>query len=39
MSKREARLKRIRERYRKELQRLGMGEEEIAEFFVGEEKK
>jgi len=39
MSKREARLRRIRDRYRKELERLGMGEEEVAEFFVGEEKK
>ncbi len=39
MSKREARLIKLRDKYRKELRSLGLNEEEMAGFLVGEEKK
>jgi len=39
MSKREAKLLSLREKYRKDLQRLGLAEEDMAEFFMGNEKK
>jgi superfamily I DNA and RNA helicase len=39
MSKREAKLLKLREKYKMELKRLGLHEEDMAEFFAGEEKK
>ena len=39
MSKREAKLLKLREKLRKELKRLGLQEEDMAELFLGEEKK
>lgn len=39
MSKREAQLVKLREKYQKDLKRLGLAEEDMAEFFTGEEKK
>jgi superfamily I DNA and RNA helicase len=38
MSQREAKLAKLRDKYRRELQRLGLAEEDMAEFLVGEEK-
>jgi len=39
MSKREAKLLKLREKYRKELRSLGLHEDDMAEFWAGEEKK
>lgn len=39
MSKREAKLLKLRDKFKKELTRLGLQEEDMAEFFAGEEKK
>jgi len=39
MSKREAKLLKLREKYRRELRSLGLHEDDMAEFWAGEEKK
>jgi uncharacterized membrane protein len=39
MSKRESKLIKLREKYRKELKSLGLAEEDMAMFFTGDDKK